>query len=363
MRNVVSIFSMILVAVATAGISVSPALAQGTGATSTIEGKVDTAASSVDLYRTGLPQGWTWNAGLTLGGNALSNEYVIGQPDGRTVTLVGKFDFETLRVHGTSEWLTTAKIHETYSRTPVVDRMVKSNDVVGVDSIYKYFFPSIPMLGAYAKFSLETSLLPYYDERADDVQYTIDNNNKPTETKNGERLKLADSLSPMTLKESVGLVVRPYAKQWAQVEMRFGAAAQQFIRKDQYALVDTDAAKLAAENGNVAVYQYEDDVRITGLEFFLQVMGSSPDSKITYKASTEALMPVAYHPGLEDDDDISKAKLTATDSRIGVTFNMLEWLGLGYDFRAYRSHLIQPEAQTTHNFLATIAFKTAGRFD
>jgi hypothetical protein len=288
---------------------------------------------------------------LTFGGNVLDNKNVVGQTEGQTNTYNGKLNLGLDRIAEQAEWENSLALDETFTRTPLIDRTIKSGDTFNLESTYKYFLLDIDWLGAFAGLKVETSAFAGYDERPDDVTYVIAKNDG-VETKTEERLKLTDSMRPMTIKESAGAVIRVINEKTMQLEMRTGPGARQVLLNKQLFLADDE------DTPEIEVGQYSDDLRIIGWMLITEFKGTSEDAKFTYKLYTEALMPLSYHP--KNDNDPPKSKLISTEVGLSLGYKLMDWMATAYDFKAKREPLLQAKAQTSHSFMLTATLKTGG---
>ncbi|MCB0412345.1 MAG: hypothetical protein KDD22_07455, partial [Bdellovibrionales bacterium] len=148
------------------------------------------------------PEGW--NPLLNLQGNFSfgSNSSVIGQQDGDTTTVGatpnGGYSFYSKK----QEWRNSLKFVAATTRTPSLQRYVKSNDELKFESLYFYTLDAYPWIGPYARFATETTAFKGEDVREDITVYQIKGQ---TETTTASSYRLTDPFKPLTIRESVGI--------------------------------------------------------------------------------------------------------------------------------------------------------------
>ena len=299
--------------------------------------------------------GWSWAAGLTLGGNVLQNSNTVSQVEGRTNIYLGKLELSADNNQKDSEWENSLSLDETFSRTPFIDRLVKTGDVLKLSSVYKHFFPSVSWLGGFASFGMETTAFATYDEQAEKVTYRVMEADGEIREFQDERFRTAKAFNPMTLKESFGVVFKVLDDERFSTEVRTGPGAKQVMLKDQYFLVEGEEAEATEE---VEFVQYTDDIRVVGWLAMLSVNGKLYEEKWTYKLTMESLTPMAYHP--KRDNDPSSIKLTTTEVAAETSYKFSDWLALTYQFKSVREPLLQREAQVTHNAMLTATLRANG---
>ena len=91
--------------------------------------EVAAEAKAVAMEKSDKKQGWTHSEGITIGGNFIEQENVVGQPDGRTNSYNLKLNFDLTRKTDHTEWENKLGISETMVKTPSIDRFIKTEDV------------------------------------------------------------------------------------------------------------------------------------------------------------------------------------------------------------------------------------------
>lgn len=294
--------------------------------------------------------GWAFNQELSLGANILSNQNVSGQDNGQSKIYSLKYSLSAEEIQEYSEWISQVNINESISRTPAIDRYIKSSDEFNINSVYKHFFKSYPKLGGFVSAQLNAPILEGYAETATPIDYLVVDKNGKSESITTDQLKLTDSFSPLTLKESLGLVAKLSNKKSATFEMRTGLGARQIFADGQYEVADDDATPetdvLTREN-----------IQIIGFELLAELKGELLEKKLTYNIYSEALMPISYSPSIDDAPENSK--LVSTETGAKLNYAITDWVSFTYDFKSKKEPLVKPKSEITHSFLLTASLKNS----
>lgn len=314
------------------------------------DGAPVTEAKSIGMTRVeDAPMGWKWGVKTVAGFNVIDKQNVVGQTDGKTQVYSLKLGTELNHYTASTEWKNSLDLDEVFSRTPTIDRTVKTSDELKLLSFYKHFFTTSSMFGLYARGSLETSVLDTYDERAEDATYTAARLDGTSSTKADDRYKTSTAFKPLTTKESLGLICRVLNNPLYTLEVRTGAAAKQFYAKGAYQVADD------SDQANIQLVELQ-DTRVAGFELAAELTGTTADKKLSYKAYSEALYPLSYSP--KGDNDPERSKLISTESGLEATVAVYEWMGLSYAAKSKRDPQIQAQSQVTHSLLATVTVAT-----
>ncbi|MAE69992.1 MAG: hypothetical protein CME06_05935, partial [Gemmatimonadetes bacterium] len=155
-----------------------------------------------------------WSRGLELGftGSFNHSDHVVGAPDGSTVqfgvVLSGNADL----VQGAQEWENELKLQHTQSKSPALDRFVKSVDQLDLQTTYLYHMTSPDWFGPFARASLSTSVLKGYEVRTSDTDVRrVDEDGTVTDVvvPAENDIDLTGAFEPMLLKETVGVFADP----------------------------------------------------------------------------------------------------------------------------------------------------------
>ena len=279
-------------------------------------------------------QGWSGDLRIGATLNLSSNNNVVGKPDGTLFTVGLELDGNLYYINGDHEWRTNMYLGEMFSKSPNIDDFVKTTDKLVIDSIYLYHIQSIPWLGPFARFGLDTALLPGYDVQASPVDY-IDDSTKATLTSNADKYRTTDAFKPLQLKESLGVFAKPISEKPYTIEARLGVGARQIWADGQWAIKSTTAAS-GATRAQVALKPLETYQQVGG-ELGVYFNGEIWDGKVAYKASAETLMPF-YSSG---ESDKSLVELTNVEFNGGLSFRLVSWLSIEYGLKvAYMPKLL-----------------------
>jgi hypothetical protein len=225
---------------------------------------------------------------------------------------------------------------------------VKSRDSLNVESVYLYHV--VPMFGPFGRIVLDTALFRGTDVRPGPTTYHIQRRDGTTDTRTGDRLALTGPLQPLTLKQSLGAFFRPVTRDEVNLELRAGGGGRETIARDELAIAD-DASTPAIEAVEL------DNVYQLGVEVTAQVWGALYEKRVLYRASAEAMTPIA-HSALRAGDDRSALELTNIAVVGTLSFKLVEWASLDYELRAVREPQLLDELQVQNNLLLTFGLST-----
>ena len=283
-----------------------------------------------------------------------SNQSVVGQVDGFS-TLFG------LGVAGGADYVSgrhllrsTLSINENFARTPVIDELVKTNDVVKVESVYNYF--RTKNLGLFGRLSASTSIFPADDVRGVATSWVEKNpDGAPIPLGQGVlRQRLADPFAPFSVEESAGVFAEPLRRRALSLSLRVGLGGRHTLA-DSVLLIDDDKATPEVELSRL------NNVHQLGAELFAGVSGKSKDERAKYKAGLSILMPFVNN----DADDRNAGALTRVGLEGEVTFNVYKWMGLVYSLKVTRDPQIfgkgEEQVQVQNNLLLSFSFTAVAK--
>src|SRR5690349_4715319 len=102
-------------------------------------------------------EGWNTFLSLTSSLNLTSNSGVIGQVDGLSAQFVLGLLAGADYVDGPHLFRSSVAINEGFTRTPVLEKFVKTTDAIKLEGLYNYFVTK--HWGAYGRLSLQTVFL------------------------------------------------------------------------------------------------------------------------------------------------------------------------------------------------------------
>ncbi|MDA9951442.1 hypothetical protein N9D31_02590 [Oligoflexaceae bacterium] len=280
----------------------------------------------------------------TAGANLLENKNVVGQDDGKTTIYTLNLNYSRLILGHLTEWDTVVSLEEAFSRTPAIDRMIKTTDSLNVTSIYKKFFEGMTWLGAFARVEAKTPLMDGYNEQSGDVVYRVARKDS-VEDITSDRLKLNDGFKPLTTKESLGLIAKAMNTKAATLEFRSGLGAKQISGAGQLLIEDDDttAEIEARELQNVSMVGFAAGFELTGAV-----------SGFDYKLMAEALYPMSYSP--KTDNDPEPSELISTEASLELSYNLNNWMSANYKIASTKDPLLTEKAQVTQNFLLALTY-------
>jgi hypothetical protein len=180
-------------------------------------------------------QGWNPSLAGTATVNLVSNSNVVGQVEGFStlfgIGIAGGADYTADR----HLFRGTLSITESFARTPVVDDLVKTNDVVQLDGLYNYFLAK--KLGMFGRLSAKASAFAAEDIRGVATTW-VEKTDPPTPlTSAGFRQRLADPLSPFTFSESAVLFAEPVDGENLTLSLRAGFGGRHWLAEDVLLIV------------------------------------------------------------------------------------------------------------------------------
>jgi hypothetical protein len=288
-----------------------------------------------------------WDFLLTPGGSlSLSdNRAVVGQPEGMSLTFGVNLKAGALYKKSSHQFRSDLEINETFTRTPVIDDLIKSTDIFKFEALYLYGL--LDWLGPYARFSLSTNLLESYAVQPDFARWRRVNLDGSEEFRTARKYRLTDGFSPLQLRESVGFFASPWAKPPFNVEFRAGFGAMHLLASGQLAVQDDGATE--------AIDLIElDSFNQAGAELGLSIWGELYEKKLTYKIAAEVLIPFVY--SLPDQDTRGIGDLTNVELSATLSYKVLSWLSLDYVFRLVRVPQLIDATQIQNNLLLTASY-------
>jgi hypothetical protein len=291
---------------------------------------------------------WRIDAGSTFTLN--DNRGVIGQTEGSTWNFGYKLE-GNIDIHESDhEWRNSLLIAAGMTKIPNVD-LAKARDDGRFESIYLYHI--VDWFGPFARFVAETSAFQGADVRAEPTVYEVTFvDGTVGRTSARRRQPLTDGFRPTRLKESVGAFVQPLRKDYARLELRAGLGGREIFANNQLALEDN------ADTADVVEAKELSDVNQLGFEGVVEFKGEVVEKKVAYKAGAEVLVPFV-HNTLPPGDERSAAALANWLFTAGLSFKLVEWASLDYDFSAAREPQLIDSWQIKNNLVVTFSI-TAG---
>lgn len=285
-----------------------------------------------------------WKPSLSLTGNLSfgSNDNVIGQQNGDTITLGSNISGGYSYFSKKQEWRNNLKFAAATTKTPSIPRYVKSTDELKFESLYLYTLESIPWLGPYVRVSAETQAFKGEDVRESATSYLLPDGSTFT----GTSLRLTDPFQPLTLKESFGAFAKIIEEPTMKLESRLGFGALQVQASDQLAIEDNDTT---AQVDVIQLRSYEQ----AGLEGGFNFEGVLNENT-KYKLSGEFLIP--FINDLPAGDNRSSLELTNYELIAKLTNKLNSWMNLDYEYKLKKQPQLLDKNQIQHLLLLSLSY-------
>ncbi|TVR03206.1 MAG: hypothetical protein EA398_05475 [Deltaproteobacteria bacterium] len=291
------------------------------------------------------PEESGWSGRLSLSGNfsLTHNNRVVGQSDGTTIALGTNVNGRLSFARNGHSLRNTLRASQTFSRTPTIPELVKTADELRIESLYLYHFPEVDWIGPFTRAQLNTALFHGFDVRPDDVAYSLDGDTVAID----DRIRLTNALRPLTLRESVGAFVRPSNDPMIRSMLRLGVGARQVFADGQLVVADDEETPDIIELAELRSFNQ------IGAEAVLEATGEFEGGNVTYSIEAETLIP--FYNSLANDDrsaiDLANVEVAAT-----LSFRLVTWASLDYQFRAARIPALVEDWQVSNNLLLSLSW-------
>ena len=287
------------------------------------------------------------------------NQDVVGTPDGINWILGGIINGGLDYVgKGGHFWLNTLKWELSFSKTPLLDEMVKSLDNFEFESTYVYQIPKMTWWGPYANFKVKTAIMPGYmlfENPTNVAKLGSDGVLQGDISLPKSRLNLTDAFSPTTLRESLGLWADPVRYTAYTLQTRLGLGAWEVFTRDGFNPADDELTP------EYEVKQMQDSVQLGG-EVRIVMKGVYKEF-ISYQAKAEFMYPFysSFIPTNKDGSDMEGMELMNTEFEFLLGFKLTNWASLDYTMKAYRLPILSPEWQIQNGLLLTLTANIVGK--
>jgi hypothetical protein len=289
------------------------------------------------------PQSWDYTLTLSANFALAQNNNMVGQPEGTSYLIGLGAVGNVLYVDGPHELKLTLALVESFSKTPVLNSIVKANDLARLEAMYSYYF--LKWLGGYGRASFESPLLTTNDVRSDLTTYSITRLDGTVDTVSARSLRVASAIQPLTLNQSLGLVAKPVETEPANLSLRAGAGARETFA-DGVLVNKDDKATLPVEYLETAT------VIQAGVEAALGVNGKLPEQRLSYGVDFAVLFPFLNNDALNR----SVGQLTRVGLAGNLNFSAYEWLGLTYQLLVQRDPQLVSGVQVQNNVFLTFKY-------
>jgi hypothetical protein len=292
-----------------------------------------------------------WDFLLVTGGtfSFSDSRNTIGQLDGSSyalgVNILGGAYFRS----GMHELRNDLGINESFSRTPVIDEFIKSNDVLKLESIYLMHL--LDWLGPYAALSFQTAIFESFDVRAKESRWR---NADGSTRHDGFRLRLTDGFQPFRMKETIGVFAEPYRDPRLNVEIRLGVGGSHVFADHQLAAKNSTDPLI---NGTIQIIDVTQlkTYHQAGVELAIGVWGELYEKRVSYRLNANFFLPIAYEVVPRPGENGAFA-LTNIDINAIISFKLFEWLSLDYMLKAVREPRLLDEFQVLNVLLLTASY-------
>ena len=299
------------------------------------------------------PKRMGWSPSLTLSANVsfTHSRKMVGAQDGQTWNIGPTLDASANYYDGSNEWRNSLLVREVFTRTPVIDEFVKTLDQARLDTLYLYHIQSVPWLGPYVQFRVETSFFPGEDVREKSTTYEIKAENKVFDA---DRLDLTHAFSPTRLKQVMGLLATPIQSRPISMEFRLGVGAQQVLVRNGLVIED-DKTTPAIELRRMHDFQQlgaECTALMNGTLLFDDDGQKRP---IKYAVTASVLMPL--YSSRQEGRDLTE--LVGVEIEAKLRFRLVRWASIDYNLRVIRAPLILDEFQVQNDVVLNLSYTLA----
>ncbi|WP_437949270.1 hypothetical protein WME98_53420 [Sorangium sp. So ce296] len=308
-------------------------------------------------------EGWVWKVSAGANANFSDNQNVVGQPTGAAVTVGLQLDGSAEYNHEGHEFRSLFSLGEGATRTPIVPEFVKSADSLMAESVYLYHI--IDWAGVFGRLSVQSSVFAGVDVRPAGFSYAITRHDGRVDTVGGaadrlNRLRLSDPFRPTLFKESAGAFARPVTSRILNVETRLGVGVRETIGAKQLVVNDNPV-----RTPTVVEVRELSNFNQLGVELVAGVWGGLAKKRVTYRVGVEVMAPLVH-------TDLTPAELAMIDPTMGeqpgaadltnveifghLSFKLIDWASLDYQFKAIRQPQLVDLFQIQNNLLLTFAY-------
>ena len=291
-----------------------------------------------------------WKTTLSLGTTFSFNQAdsVVGTPDGISAQIGILADGQSEYRQGRHTWTNTLKAQFATSKTPSIDRFIKSADGLDLGTTYTFGLPQLRWVGPYVRARFSTQFAPGYLVKAaafDVARIQPDGGRLPVEHYAAQQfVQLTGSFDPMLFGESVGLFANPTESEAVTVKLKLGIGSQQLVTTSGNAVVDD------ATPPEIEVKQMRSATQVGG-EAEAQANGKVSKA-LTWKAKATLFMP--FYTSI--DNTATGIDALNADFSAGASYRLAKWLSLDYVFSAKRVPLISEKWQVQNGVLLTVGF-------
>jgi hypothetical protein len=318
----------------------SAAIAHGQAAPAADKPKVQYLSTDKVSRLADKPQGWSYNLKLSANLNVTGNQNVVGQVDGRSLLFGASILSSIGYLHEAHEWLNTMSLNESWSKTPTLDHVFKSNDLLDIQSIYNYFINDFT--GPFARVQLQTGLFP--TRRVTETGTTYVNEDDATDTRTSSMLLLSKPFQPLTINESVGWFVQPVHSERINAYGRAGFGGRHTFADGALSITDDGVTPIT--------FTVLKDVHQAGAELFAGIDGKEVDGKVLYNLGASALFPLLSN----DNTNRNILELTRVQMQGAVGMSVFSWMSINYQLKVIRDFQLVDAVQVQNALLLSFQY-------
>jgi hypothetical protein len=291
------------------------------------------------------PHGWQTKWALGLTGSLAQSSHVPGTPDGATWQAGLLLDGVAQWRAGRLRWDSVLGVAQTQTRTPLLERFVKSVDRLDAESAVRWHLRGL-WLGTYGRVRATTALLPgeLVKPAAGQTAKRMASDTVLTAAFAAQQpVALTSAFEPLILGQGVGLFATGMASVPLTLTFEVGAGLQETMARDGFAVVD-DASTPAIE-----LRQLQGATQ-AGLEAAATADGQW-HKRLGWRAKAALFQPLwTSRSGAPSGLDALQADLAA-----GISAKLGEWLSLEYRFTGRRIPVVIDRWQTTHGIVLSFS--------
>jgi len=295
-------------------------------------------------------EGWKARAKIGLTGSISSNRKFVGAEDGTSVQVGTVLGVGADLVSGQHRWENSLDLQLGGSKTPQIDRFVKSSDVLDLLSTYYYTFESIDWFGVFGRVKFSSQILPTRIVRA--APYTVvRQNDQGVELERvmvaaQEGISTTGAFEPVTLRESAGLFVNPHTTPEFTFKVKLGAAAQEIITRDGFVVLTDDAG-----TATLTMRQLQSSFDF-GAELGCAAAGVLLPDVLSSQLNGDLFQPLVTTA----ETELSTIAQLKAEIVLGVSLKLIKWLSIEFLLTAKRIPLILDEWQVQNLLVLSAGF-------
>jgi hypothetical protein len=291
------------------------------------------------------PEGWARK--LTLGGtfSYSHSSNVVGSPDGANVQLGLVLDGALNWSRDRHAWQNTLQVLQTRSKTPVIDRFIKSLDSFVLQSTYLYSLKQPAKLGLYGRLRVSTQVFAGYEVRAEPTEVLrlfLDGSEVLETVEAEDPIDLTSAFDPLVLAQNAGVFANPIATERLSVGLKLGLGLQEILVGDETFALQDDGATPELE-----LRQLE-DVTQGGCVLDLNLAGRLAEN-VAWKLDTAVFLELFTN----SDADADALNLESIGS---VSVKLVKWASLDYVLNVRRLPRVVDEWQVQNGLVLTAGF-------